>query len=268
MNYHNSTIRIKPNASRLKRSGIKRSVPGTAREAGVIYGARGGKVSRVCKHCGKLFVTWRSLPGKACSDRCARLLRRTKVSRTCKHCGVEFKIAPSQLRHYKGAGQYCSKPCANEGRINDKADKPTSDRYGRTSRQADKEWQKAVREHDNYTCQKCGKYDRHIHAHHVAPRSRRPDLKHDPKNGKCLCGSCHQWVHHHPVEAYALGLLSDATYERAQKEKLTCVLCGDKHFGLGYCGKHYRRFKKWGDPLLAGRQGHPNEPPRRVGVNA
>lgn len=279
----NSSFRV--GSSKMKRSEIGRSakpmkrggpikvkreppaelVPGTAREARPIYGPKSGKVSRICKQCGSVFTAWRSEPGKACSVACARLLRRTRVIRTCKQCGAEFKINPSQFKHYKGAGQYCSKRCHGDAKIATTAAKPIPDRYGRSRRSADREWQRQVRERDSYTCQRCGKRDDHIHAHHVAPRSRRPDLRLDVSNGKCLCGSCHQWVHHHPKEAAAMGLLSDASYERAQKEKLKCVLCGDKHFGLGYCRTHWRRFKKYGDPLLVGLRGHSQLPPRRVG---
>lgn len=82
----------------------------------------------------------------------------------------------------------------------------------------ERKWQRTVRERDNYTCRRCGKYDPYIHAHHVAPRSRRPDLKYDPDNGICLCGiPCHKWVHDHPIEATALRLLSDETYEKARR---------------------------------------------------
>lgn len=258
MNYFNSTFQIRDDAKRMKRTQMRR-VPGTAR---AVPGT--AQVRRICGHCDKVFTTWRGYPGKACSRDCADKLRRTKVDRVCLNCGVAFQVNPSQFTRYKGAGKYCSRKCASEGRVKETANKPPPDKWGRTRRAADKEWQKAVRERDNYTCQRCGKYEALIHTHHVAPRSRRPDLKHDVANGKCLCGSCHQWVHHHPKEATALGLLSDASYERAQKEKLKCSICGSKHFGLGFCGRHYRRFKKWGDPLLAGRQGHPEEPPHRV----
>lgn len=43
------------------------------------------------------------------------------------------------------------------------------------------------------------------HAHHVLPRSRGgPDTL---ENLVSLCGPCHVWVHGHPDEATALGLL-------------------------------------------------------------
>lgn len=266
-NYFNSTFQIRPDAKRLKRTQMKR-VPGTARLQTPVYGPRSGKVSRTCKHCGKPFTAWRSAVGKACSDRCARLLRRTSVMRKCKECGTEFKIAPSQFKHYKGAGQFCSKQCHARHKVKATAGKPTDDRYGRTSREADKVWARTVKENDDYTCQHCGIKDDENHAHHVAPRSRRPDLKYVVSNGKTLCNSCHTWVHHHPKEATALGLLSDASYEAyAKKDPIPCSVCGStkRHAGFGFCVMHYKRFKKYGDPLLTkpkGTPGHTAEPKR------
>lgn len=81
-------------------------------------------------------------------------------------------------------------------------------------------WSKAVRERDNNECQwpqnKCLAPGIH-HAHHIATRKRRPDLVYDEDNGITLCFIHHQWVHDHPIEAEALGLLSSETYEAAMK---------------------------------------------------
>lgn len=38
-------------------------------------------------------------------------------------------------------------------------------------------------------------------------------------------------------------------HNREHKQKGSCVICGKPMKGLGYCEKHYQRFKKWGDPL-------------------
>jgi 5-methylcytosine-specific restriction endonuclease McrA len=83
---------------------------------------------------------------------------------------------------------------------------------------ADRKWMIAVRQKDDFTCQRCGKYELLIHTHHVNPRSRRPDLKHEISNGKCLCLECHNWVHNNPIEATRLGLLSTESYELSRKE--------------------------------------------------
>jgi hypothetical protein len=82
-------------------------------------------------------------------------------------------------------------------------------------------WSKQVRERDDYTCQKCGRRDpESVIAHHVAPRSRRRDLKYELSNGVTLCEiPCHRWVHARPLEATREGWLSDSTYEAAQKER-------------------------------------------------
>lgn len=83
---------------------------------------------------------------------------------------------------------------------------------------ADSVWSWAVRARDDHRCQRCGKRDeKNNHAHHVAPRSRRPDLKKVMSNGKTVCPPCHDWIHSHPIEAEAAGLLSSETYEAAHK---------------------------------------------------
>lgn len=177
-------------------------------------------VEKVCPQCGETFTcpVSEQLRRVNCSRACQDRAHRTKVERVCRQCGESYWYAPSQSNHYKGAGQFCSKKCHGAAVIEKNKDAPIKDRYGRSRRQADLEWQAAVRKRDGWICQRCGKYDQQIHAHHVAPRGRRPDLKHDVDNGKCLCGSCHHWVHHNPTAAHAEGLLSDAKYERRAEE--------------------------------------------------
>lgn len=53
-----------------------------------------------------------------------------------------------------------------------------------------KAWRRAVFERDNYTCVCCGaKGD--MHADHIKPFSRYPDLRYDVSNGRTLCPPCH-----------------------------------------------------------------------------
>jgi hypothetical protein len=81
-------------------------------------------------------------------------------------------------------------------------------------------WSRAVRDRDGNRCQwplaDCLNRGT-LHAHHKATRSRRPDLIYDLENGVTLCFLHHQWVHNHPIEAEAAGLLSSETFEAAQK---------------------------------------------------
>ena len=51
----------------------------------------------------------------------------------------------------------------------------------------------------------------------------------EPSNLERLCRSCHNSIH---------------------ERRKACVICGKPQKGLGYCDKHYQRFKKYGDPLL------------------
>ena len=82
------------------------------------------------------------------------------------------------------------------------------------------EWKRQVRERDDFTCQFPGCRTRHkfIHAHHIAPKSQRKDLKYVVENGICLCFKHHEWVHNNPLKSVPMGLLSRDTYELAAKE--------------------------------------------------
>ncbi len=86
-------------------------------------------------------------------------------------------------------------------------------------------WGKAVLERDNHSCRwphrpyesACGSGDERIDPHHIAPRSRRPDLKYELSNGIALCRTHHDWVGNNPIEAEKIGLNSFETYEAARK---------------------------------------------------
>lgn len=72
------------------------------------------------------------------------------------------------------------------------------------------------------TCQKCGSTD-NLDVHHIDENPFNNDLE----NLTLLCRSCHMKEH------------------RGGRK---CSICDGKHKGLGYCDKHYQRFKKYGDP--------------------
>lgn len=84
----------------------------------------------------------------------------------------------------------------------------------------EEEWRTAVLEQDKFTCQypACRVVSKSLHAHHVAPRSQRPDLKYVVSNGKGLCFIHHEAVHKYPKKSQEMGLLSNRSMELARKE--------------------------------------------------
>lgn len=76
-------------------------------------------------------------------------------------------------------------------------------------------WRKAVLKRDEGTCQNCGRPGHH--AHHIATRKRRPDLKYEVSNGLTTCFDCHTWIHDNPKAATEQGFLSDESYEKAKR---------------------------------------------------
>lgn len=200
---------------------------------------KGIKKPRTCLECNIKFISYQAIPSKYCGWNCLNKAKGTAQQKRCRNCHKEFNFAPSQLNAYKGAGKYCSRKCSYERQVKITATKPPPDKYGRTRRKADLEWQRAVRERDDSTCRRCGIYDKHIDTHHINTRAQRPDLKHEVTNGICLCRKCHAWVHFNPIEAGDKGWLGGVSYEiaRLDKRKLAmkrprlgenkaCLTCG------------------------------------------
>lgn len=74
------------------------------------------------------------------------------------------------------------------------------------------------------SCVKCGKLDAKD-VHHVDGNWNNNSII----NLQRICRGCHNKVH---------------------RQRGLCVICGKPQKGLGYCDKHYQRFKRWGDPLM------------------
>lgn len=57
-----------------------------------------------------------------------------------------------------------------------------------------REWSKAVRERDNFTCQMCGSKEKLV-SHHIKEWDDNPDKRYDLENGLTLCRKCHCKIH-------------------------------------------------------------------------
>jgi hypothetical protein len=80
-------------------------------------------------------------------------------------------------------------------------------------------------------CEVCGGCFR-LHLHHN-DKNRENNTA---GNVRTLCGSCHaKWHWSHGWKS---------------KPRATCSICGGPVKGLGFCQKHFRRFRKYGNPLL------------------
>lgn len=146
-------------------------------------------------------------------------MKRSRLSR-----GTPMRSDPQKTRDWQNRSRKRLRPkqsISAEQRANGKASRPL--RHSRSEKKRKGQaWSLAVKERDGWRCQwpkGCTTGDDRIDAHHIAERSLRPDLRFDVNNGIALCRTHHDWIPLHRKEAIRLGLLSEATYEAAQKAK-------------------------------------------------
>lgn len=83
-----------------------------------------------------------------------------------------------------------------------KAGKGTKVKTAKQSHRNLYEWAKDVKKRDGYRCQVCGSSGL-VHAHHIEPKGKRPDLAVELSNGVTLCGPCHASAHNNPLSGLA-----------------------------------------------------------------
>lgn len=136
----------------------------------------------------------------------------------CAHCGAKlerkrFKSGALESLLHFGRRKYCGRPCmaaAFDERDGLQVGWSTAHHHSR----------KKVKKGCCEICGSPGAKDvDHKDGNH---------LNNSRDNLQRICRSCHMKKH---------------------RPKTLCVICGKPQKGLGYCDKHYQRFKKWGDPL-------------------
>jgi hypothetical protein len=138
----------------------------------------------------------------------------------CEWCGLQLARRPSLARGHN----FCSHKCHGAWQKENRAGKDSHNWRGdatnerrRWQQHGGKEWARACRKRDEYTCQRCGKvFEKHsssIHVHHKAPFADYPSLRCEERNGMCLCKECHWWMHSNEGELVRLRWELDAVHE-------------------------------------------------------
>ena len=163
-------------------------------------------VERRCEECGESFQTWQSSRQTFCSKRCRGASARKRIETTCTECGKVFVSFPS--RRQAGKGKCCSVACrgkqaaksySGENSWNWKGGAAAYDsaRHEWNAR-IGRHWRRMVLKAAGGVCAVCGKVHRTastLVCHHRASWIAFPDLRDDPRNGKTVCGSCHDFLH-------------------------------------------------------------------------
>jgi len=155
---------------------------------------RSRKVDHTCPGCGVAFSVTPSRLRLAQETFCSKLCwretyrRRNHSPAICARCGGTFLSRNCQTK--RGRGKYCSFACLKADRTPEHPSKP---RLGTTG------WRSAVLRADNRNCRRCGATE-NLHAHHIKPWAKYPDLRYVLDNGVTLCETCHS-VEHQAVSA-------------------------------------------------------------------
>lgn len=99
-----------------------------------------------------------------------------------------------------------------------KALSPRPSKKRRKVIELDAEWSKAVRERDENRCRICNRTD-NLQAHHIFTKGRHASVRHDIKNGVCLCWACHLYKVHTDPEFWRDTILSHLTEEEYENLK-------------------------------------------------
>ena len=142
----------------------------------------------------------------------------------CEYCGkkLERKRFAHKLEDISCfmKRKYCSRDCMRKAFV--KIDSETKKTY-RTAHKSAANIAYTILEKER-KCEVCGSTS-HIDIHHKDGNFQ----NNTPENIMVVCRSCHLKIHN---------------------PKGKCIICGEPMKGLGYCNRHYIRYKKFGNPFL------------------
>lgn len=168
-----------------------------------LYKRNGEKIKRECLICNKIIENRPCEKERIfCSHKCHSFSTRGKINinlqkakpllRGEKHPMWGKRHPPEILEKIKRTIE------ARYGKHRFKGEKSPSWRGGLTpinetirKSKEYKEWAKAVKERDNYTCRECGERGVYLNSDHIKPFAIYPELRFSVDNGQTLCKKCH-----------------------------------------------------------------------------
>lgn len=150
--------------------------------------------------------------------------------RYCSYCGKELERKYfSNTRRYEDVAvflnrKYCDRKCMRKGFLKTGKHENRTESNTRTTARLMNE---LILKRNK--CELCGKQGK-LDVHHI---DKNPYNNVD-KNLMILCRSCHMKIHN-------------------PKKICKVTGCNNLHKGLGFCEKHYQRYKKYGSPYIVKR---------------
>ena len=143
--------------------------------------------NRVC------FYAWKKSQGASLLQEANRAKGvHESISFLCDWCSKE--CVEQYSTYQKSKKHFCSRECQYAWKRDHYSKSLKAIRTDSRDVYAVNRWRSAVIEKDGKVCARCGAH-KNLHAHHVRPWKKFPDLRFDVGNGQTLCGSCHYYVH-------------------------------------------------------------------------
>lgn len=159
-----------------------------------------------------------------CSLQCFHTARRKPAPLVrCQTCRIPISKAPYESLAQFKKRKFCSHKCHGATTANPEG--PTHGGLPHRGRKV------ARRVKPRKACEQCGTSKR-LEIHHRDGDA----TNNEPANLQVLCLRCHRAAH--------------------KTHGCKVSNCGSPHCALGFCSKHYYRFKKYGDPLLKRANSH------------
>lgn len=177
----------------------------------------------MCKVCRSAFYTYHSKQRDYCSRKCVAAATRQRYAdkrpvMVCEACGKEYEVAPARAAE----SRFCSRQCANPA-VSRETAQTRGDKLRGTGNRTKYLKRFGQHWHRQVAAEKLGRALRPGEVvHHINGNS----WDNAPENIVVITQSIHARIHH------------------TKNRKCSVEGCGRKHAAKGYCGKHWRQWRK------------------------
>jgi len=162
-------------------------------------------IKHICLICNKSFETqkWNNST-KYCSFKCKSKAQSSNIiAINCDNCNKSFNRKEHLIT--RSLNHFCCKKCSDEYHKGLNHYEWKEFLHDKHIKLALKQWSILIKERDKYICKSCGETNKKmLEAHHIIPKSLKPELIYDINNGITLCLECHLKEHINDIKSSRL----------------------------------------------------------------